>query len=82
MNEPEIYETLTRIFRDEFDDEALTISGATRAADIPDWDSNRHIQILAAVEARFGIKIHAGEIESMKSVGDMVRLIQKKNPRP
>lgn len=79
MNEPEIYETLTRIFRDEFDDEALTISEATRAADIDGWDSNRHIQILAAVEAKFGVKIHAGEIEAMKSVGDMVRLIQKKH---
>jgi len=79
MNEPQIYDKLTQIFRDEFDDEALTVHAGTRAADIPDWDSNRHIQILAAVEARFGIKIHAGEIEAMKSVGDMVRLIQKKH---
>src|SRR5262249_9132323 len=50
----------------------------TTAADIAGWDSPMHLDIIAAVEARFGIKIQSREIERLGNVGDFVQLILAK----
>jgi len=78
MNETQIYETLTDIFRDLFDDEEIVLGPTTTAADVAGWDSNAHINIMASAEVKFGVKFTTSEIESLKSVGDLARLIQKK----
>jgi acyl carrier protein len=42
------------------------------------WDSFNHINIVVAVEAHFGIKIHTAEIEELRNVGELVELVEKK----
>jgi len=76
--EAEIYATLTAIFRDLFDDDTLVLSSGTTAADIPDWDSFNHINLIVAVEAKFGIKFKTAELEGMHNVGHLVGLIEQK----
>jgi acyl carrier protein len=79
MNEDEIFEKLTRIFRDVFDDDEITISAETTAPDIEDWDSISNIQLLVTIEQTFnGIKFSTGEVANMKNVGEMVDAIKKK----
>jgi acyl carrier protein len=78
MQESEIYSRLTDIFRDIFDDDSIVIKPETTAADIEDWDSFNHINLIVATEAKFGIKFQTAEIESMKNVGHFVALIEKK----
>lgn len=77
MNRTEIYEKLTAIFRDVFDDETITINDRTTAADIEDWDSLTHIVLLSTVEDEFGIRFDMKAVQGLKDVGAMVDLITK-----
>ena len=74
----EIYVTLTNIFRELFDDENINLTPATTAADIDGWDSFNNLNIIAAAEQAFGVKINSREIESLGSVGDLTALIERK----
>lgn len=75
MTRPEIFEKLTEIFRDVFDDEALTISESTTAADVEDWDSLTHITLLATVEDEFGVKFSMKAVQGLKNVGELADLV-------
>ena len=78
MTEHEILERLTAIFRDILDDDDIELTPETTAADIKDWDSANHINIVVSVEMRFGIKISNAQVEQLKNVGDFVALIAQK----
>ena len=71
-------EILNSIFRQVFDDDSLVVTRATSAKDIEEWDSLSHLNLVMAVEQRFGIKIALGELRSLKNVGEMADLIAKK----
>ena len=71
----EIYNRLNAVFREVFDDESITVSENTTAADIEDWDSLTHIQLIAAVEGEFGVKFTMKQVSSMKNVGEMAQII-------
>ena len=75
MTKNEVYERLTVVFRDVFDDEAIQINDATTADDIEDWDSIEHITLIGAVESEFGVRFKMGEVSGMKNVGEMVKII-------
>lgn len=47
------------------------MTDATVADDIDGWDSLEHIDLIIAVERRFGIKFTMGEVNGMKNVGEM-----------
>jgi acyl carrier protein len=78
MQQQEIYAQLTSLFHDVFDDESIVLNPGLTAADIPEWDSFNHINLIVAVESRFGIKFHTAELESLQTVGHLADLIQKK----
>ncbi len=75
MTRDEVYERLTEVFRDVFDDEDISISDSTTSADIADWDSFEHINLILAVENEFGIKIPMGKAVELKNVGELVNTI-------
>jgi len=78
MDRNELYEKLNEVFRDVFDDAEITVTDTTTAADIEDWDSLEHINLIMAVESAFGVKFNMGEVTSMKNVGAMADMILKK----
>ena len=78
MDETEVYAALNEVFREVFDEPKLTVGPGTTAADVPDWDSQAHIALVVATEARFGVRFRTAELESLKNVGDFVRLILAK----
>lgn len=51
----------------------------TKAFEVPGWDSLSHMQIIAAVEQEYGIRLRNLEIIKLKSVGDLQILIDSKN---
>ena len=66
------------IFRDVLDDEEIVLEDTTTAADVEDWDSLTHIQLVVAIEKSFRIKFLSKEILSWKNVGEMVACIASK----
>jgi acyl carrier protein len=78
MSREEVFVKLNEVFRDVFDDESITVTDATTANDIDDWDSLEHINLLAAIEQEFGMKFNMGQVVSMKNVGEMADIIISK----
>jgi len=78
MQQQDIYAQLTNIFRDLFDDDTIVLSPGLTAADVPEWDSFNHINLIVAIEARFGVKFQTAELESMQTVGHLADLVQSK----
>ena len=78
MNTEQIYARLTEIFREVFDDPTLTPAPAMTAADVKEWDSFNHINLIVAVETRFKIKFKTAELESLRNVGHLAEMIDKK----
>lgn len=77
MIREEIYERLTTVFRDFFDDDTIEISDNTTAEDIDEWDSYEHVNLIISVEEEFGIKIPMNKVSDMQNVGEMVSIIME-----
>ena len=77
----EIFERLNEVFQDVFDDDSITVTAATTAADIEDWDSLSHITLVSAVEDEFRMKFSMKEVVEMKNVGEMVEIIAARRKR-
>lgn len=81
MENEEIYERLNEVFREVFDDGDIVVKPETTSADIEDWDSLEHINLVVAVEQEFGMKFNMNEVTTMKDVGDMVKIILKRKTK-
>jgi acyl carrier protein len=78
MTNEEILQTITIIMREVLEIPNLTVSLETSAADVDEWDSMTHIQLIAAIESKYKVRFALGELQALKNVGDMIALIQKK----
>ena len=77
MNREEIIYKLNDIFRDVFDDQAISVKEGTTSEDIDGWDSLLHITLIAEIEDAFSIKFPMKKVISMKNVGEMIDFIQE-----
>jgi acyl carrier protein len=69
---------LQEVFRDVFDEDDLTISAETTAADIEEWDSLQHVTLVVNVEAAFGVRLTSLEVAGLKNVGQLVAIVESK----
>ena len=69
---------VNRVFQTVFDVPDLTVGSETTANDVEGWDSLTHIDLIVAVEKEFKIRFRTAEVNGMKNVGDLVRLIEQK----
>jgi len=75
----ETLEKLTTIFRNVFDDETIVLNDQLTANDIGSWDSLSHMLMINEVEHAFSIKLSLREINKLKNVGALIRLIESKS---
>ncbi|HEY1928462.1 MAG TPA: acyl carrier protein [Caulobacteraceae bacterium] len=75
MSSDQILPQIRAIMEDVFDLDDLSVTSATTAEDIEEWDSLSHIRLVVAIERKFKIKFKTAEIEGLKNVGDLVDLI-------
>ena len=78
MDKTEILKKVNAVFVDVLDDEKIVLTEATTANDVEEWDSLNHIQLVVAVEKKFGIRFTSREIQGWKNVGEMVDSISAK----
>lgn len=71
-----IYAALDTIFRDLFDDDALTLTPQTTADQVPGWDSMKMVSIILAVERHFAIRLRSRDVDRLKTVGDLAELVR------
>lgn len=78
MTREQVFQKLTEIFIEEFDDESIQLKETTSAADIEDWDSLANVNLVVAIEHEFQMKFNMNEINNMKNVGEMVDIIMER----
>ena len=69
---------VNEVFREVFDDDELTVTPETTAADVPGWDSLMHVRLIIAVEKAFQVRFSSSEVASLKDVGDLIELLGRK----
>lgn len=78
LDDTAIRARLTDIFRDTFDDDAIEIHDAMTAADVDEWDSLNHINLILAVERGFGVRFKTSEIGNLANVGEFIEVLKGK----
>jgi acyl carrier protein len=71
-------QTLTEVFHEIFENDAITLTPQTTANDVEGWDSLSHSILISAVELKFKIKFSTREILRLKNVGELMQLIDSK----
>jgi acyl carrier protein len=78
MMSQDLFEGVQIVFQTVFSDPALRITRAMTAEDVEGWDSFEHINLIMALEARFGVKFRLAELQELNCVGDMIDAISAK----
>ena len=82
MEKTEIINQFEEIFKDILDIEKVELKPETVAADIEEWDSLSHVQLIVAIERHFKIRFNSSEIRNWKNVGEMVDSVIEKLNNP
>ncbi len=80
MDRQSLMQDVQEIFRNNFDDDSIVLTDATNAADIEDWDSLEQINLLTAIEKKYGLKFNLADVRNLANVGDLLDLIQRLKP--
>lgn len=72
MTDQDILDIFTRILRDLLANDSIVLRMDTTRSDVPDWDSFMYVNFIVAVEMELGVKFGVADVESFKSVGDIV----------
>ena len=78
MDRADIYEKLTRVFRDVLDDDVLEITPEMTANDVEDWDSLSHVRLILSVERIFDIHFSIIELAQFDNVGQLADMVTDK----
>lgn len=78
MERQQIITQVNDIFKDVLDNDDITLTDATTAKDVEDWDSLNHIQLVVGIEKKFKIRFTAKEIHSWQNVGELVNCVAGK----
>jgi len=81
MQVTDIYERITDILRNEFDDDTIVARPDLTAGQVPGWDSFAHLRLIFTIEKSFGISFAASEMSGLKNVGELAELIERKTSR-
>jgi len=78
MEQTEIIQELQPIFRDVLDQPNLCLTAESNASNVEDWDSLAHVTLVSSVERRFKLRFTLAELQGLKNIGDMAKLIERK----
>jgi acyl carrier protein len=78
MERSHMIREINDIFIDILDNEEIDLNESTQAADVDEWDSLNHIQLVVAIEKHFKIRFTSKEIQSWNNVGEMMDTIEQK----
>lgn len=74
----EVYERLTPIFQDVFNDDNIKLTPELTAGNVEGWDSLGHVRLVVAIEKALNITLSTAEITGLENVGQLAELIERK----
>lgn len=77
MTDAEILQSLTPIFREIFENDAVVAVAGMIADDVPEWDSVSHMGLILAVEKEFGIRFNVGQVGRANTVDGLIAIIRE-----
>lgn len=78
MEKSEILQKISVILTEVLKHDRFTLTEELTAADVENWDSLNHMQIIASIEEVFSIKFKLRELNKMKDLGSLVTLVEGK----
>jgi len=70
--------TIQDIFRAQFFEDSLIITEKTTPADIEEWDSLAHVNILATIENAFNVRFTADDMANIDSVAVLLSVLAER----
>jgi acyl carrier protein len=81
MTDASIFERLTPLLREVFDNDDLVATPELTAHHVDGWDSLGNVRLFIEVESKFSVRFSATEISSLKNIGQLADLIERKIQR-
>jgi acyl carrier protein len=75
---PNIFEQVRDIASDILSVPASTIEADSSPDNVETWDSIQHLNFVLALEERFNFQLSPEEIERMRNVGEIAKLVENK----
>ena len=72
-----VHDELEQLFRDVFGDDTIELTEETTARDVPQWDSLGHVNLMFAIEERFGVRFRGNELAEFANVGELKRFLEE-----
>ena len=73
-----VRDRMNKVFREIFEDPAISLKDETTAQDIEGLDSLRHIDLIMQLEEEFGLRFTVDDITGLKNVGEMIAMLERK----
>lgn len=73
----QIQAELATVFHEIFDEDIVLTRDLT-ADQVEGWDSMAHVRLLLTIERKFKVRISPPEAARLKTVGDLVDLLERK----
>lgn len=73
-----LHDRLEDIFRTVLNDEQLTLTDETTAAEVEGWDSVAHINLMFSIESEFGVQFAGNELAEFKNVGELKAFLESR----
>ena len=72
-----VFEQVRNVASDIFGIPADRITAESSPETIENWDSMQHLNLVLAVEEKFGVQLDPEDIEQMKNIGAVAKLVEK-----
>jgi acyl carrier protein len=76
------FEQVRNVASDIFGIPAEKITAESSPETIENWDSMQHLNLVLAIEEKFGVQLEPENIEQMKNIGAVAALVEKLQSAP
>lgn len=73
-----VHQQLEDVFQNVFNDDTLELRDEMTAEQIDAWDSVAHINLMFAIEERFGIQFAGNELAEFENIGALKQYLAAK----
>ena len=73
-----VLEEVKEIIADNLKIKISMLSEDTAIGDLPEWDSLHHLQIIAAIEQKYGFQFEPDVLMDLEDVSDIVNAVTKR----